>query len=133
MLETFMYPSIYPGSGFVDVAARVALVYFVPFAIAFFAGRFILRIRRRRYRPAVAAILVAIAPAALWLLLIYTDMSGKASGNILELPFLGLLAGLLVGLDGRLVRPFLNAATSAWALAVVALGVYLIVPHYVPG
>lgn len=127
-LTTFLVPSGYPGETYLRIFERLALIYFVPLCVAWLLTLLVRWFRRGKPELSLSMPLIALAPASVWLVLVYADATYKGSANILELVVLGLLAGLILGLGGKLVRPLRNGVTSAWVLAVLALTMFLYVP-----
>ena len=129
-LSSLLHPGAYSGSSYFQVAERLASVYLIPLFVVFAGVAGIRLLMSRRYSAYWSAAVIAFLPGALWLMLVYEDASHKGTVNLVELSSLGALVGLVVGIDGRLLRPSINGVTTTWLLCVFALALWLFVPAY---
>jgi len=132
MIETFLYPSSYPGSSYYHVVERFLVAYGAPLLVTAMILFLVLAVLRKKPRLSISAFFIAVLPAALWIVLIYSDPAHKGVTNILELSLIGVLAGACIGVNGRIVRPLINGITTSWLICVVAMLLYLFVPGTPP-
>ena len=130
ILESVLHPSGYLGTSYLGVFLRLLGFYVVPVLLLAVPTAAVLFLRHRKPEIAFSWLLVFFLPGALWLALVYADPSYKGTTNLLELSALGGLVGLVLGINGRLVRPFLNCLSSAWVLCAVAVLFYVYLPGH---
>jgi hypothetical protein len=131
LLASFLHPS-YPGTSYEDRLFALAVIYSGPLVGAALLAILVGFLVRRRLAFGFRDLPVMFAPGVVWVLLVYADASRKALGNVLELAILGVVAGIVVGLGGRL----LTTARQTWlwsaGLAAAAFALWLCVPRWLP-